>query len=307
MESDRLLVPFFDRPGDALIATDFDGTLAPIVDDPESARMVEGADAVLGDLVERFAEVAVISGRPLSFLEEHLPIDLTLVGNYGLETRRHGERLDKDGAGAWRETIVDVAEQARRHGPDGMEVENKGLSLTLHFRRHPQSATAVDEWARQVAQATGLQLRPAKMSVELHPPIDEDKGTVLSRLAGMHSGPVLFAGDDVGDLPAFDALDRLRDAGRPVLGVMADSPEGSDRVRERADLVLDGPAEVAALFRRLCYRPRLPHDRQLIREPVGRGPGLGGQAEPVGPDPPFVGRPVEGSLEGVAGLVDVER
>ncbi|MCC6185088.1 MAG: trehalose-phosphatase, partial [Microthrixaceae bacterium] len=93
--------------------------------------------------------------------------------------------------------------------------------------------------------ATGLSVRSAKMSVELHPPIDEDKGTVLHRLAGFHTGPVLFAGDDVGDTPAFDALGGLAAAGRPVLAIVVDGPEVPSTLRRRADLLVDGPAEVA--------------------------------------------------------------
>jgi len=89
------------------------------------------------------------------------------------------------------------------------------------------------------------------MSVELHPPIDEDKGTVLLRLAEDRTGPVVYIGDDVGDLPAFDALDTLAAQGRPVVRVAAESEEMVDELRRRADLVLDGPAGVLALLQRL--------------------------------------------------------
>ena len=94
-----------------------------------------------------------------------------------------------------------------------MVVESKGLSLTLHYRHPSRARPAVAEWARQQAARSGLEVRPAKMSVELHPPIAADKGTAVEELvAGLAA--VCFVGDDRGDLPAYDALDRLAAPGR---------------------------------------------------------------------------------------------
>ncbi|MEZ5242855.1 MAG: trehalose-phosphatase [Acidimicrobiia bacterium] len=247
MDRSSLLEPFHTHAADALVAFDFDGTLAPIVEDPDAASPMAGAVSALERLAARVGEVAVVSGRPLDFLERWFPEPsaVTLVGLYGLESRRQGDRADHPSAGVWREVVSDLAERARRHGPDGMDVEPKGLSITLHYRRRPDVEPAVRDWAERAAGATGLSVRSAKMSVELHPPIDEDKGTVLHRLAGFHTGPVLFAGDDVGDTPAFDALGGLAAAGRPVLAIVVDGPEVPSTLRRRADLLVDGPAEVA--------------------------------------------------------------
>ena len=229
---------------DAVVATDFDGTLAPIVDEPAESRLLPGAEQVLLRLHRAVGEVAVVSGRPLGFLQDHCPPGITLVGLYGLESVRGGVRADHPTAGVWRETLADLATAGTRHGPEGMRVESKGLSLTLHYRGRPELAAQVHDYAAEAAQVAGLHLRPARMSVELHPPIDEDKGTVLERLASAHSGPVLYLGDDVGDLPAFDALDRLEDAGRTTLRVVAGSDEMSPELATRADLLLGGPPAV---------------------------------------------------------------
>jgi trehalose 6-phosphate phosphatase len=238
-----LLEAFRGAPGDALVAVDFDGTLSPIVDDPASARPLDGVPEALDRLSRSYGEVAVISGRPLEFLQRWFPepSGVTLVGLYGLEVRRHGEREDHPSSGVWRETMTDVAGLARLQGPAEMDVELKGLSITLHYRRHPEIADQVQAWAEQIAPPAGLRVRAAKMSVELNPPIDEDKGTVLDRLAAEHTGPVLFAGDDLGDLPAMDRLDVLADSGRSVLRVVVDSAEAPDQLRSRADLLVDGP------------------------------------------------------------------
>jgi trehalose 6-phosphate phosphatase len=253
VERDELIRPFRDGPADALVAVDFDGTLSPIVDDPAAARPLDGAPDALDLLSRSYGEVAVISGRPLEFLESWFPAPsgVTLVGLYGLEVRRHGRRQDHPSSGVWRETMADVAGLARLHGPQDMFVELKGLSITLHYRQHPEIGARVQEWARQIAPPAGLRVRDAKMSVELHPPIDEDKGTVLRRLAADHAGPVMFAGDDVGDLPAFALLDELAGAGRGVLRVAVDGPEVPEALTRSADLLVDGPAGTARLIRDL--------------------------------------------------------
>lgn len=243
-----------DPTQDVLLATDFDGTLAPIIDDPSAARPIEGAAAALTGLAATSTEVAVISGRPVDYLLEYFPMGLTLIGLYGLETMRDGERADHPSAGAWRETISDVALSARRHGPAKMRVESKELSLTLHYREHPEIAEDVVAYALGVAEAAGLEARPARMSIELHPPIGENKGTALARLAEDHDGPVVFIGDDVGDLAAFDTLDALAADGRPVLRVAVRSDEMPAPLRERADLLLEGPPGVLEFLRGLRRR-----------------------------------------------------
>jgi trehalose 6-phosphate phosphatase len=252
MDSERFVTDLVADLGDAVIATDFDGTLSPIVDDPEQAELLPGAAEVLMSLGERVGLLAVVSGRPVSFLERRVPPGPTLVGLYGLECVRDGERQDHPTAGVWRETMADVATAAELQGPAGMRVERKGLSLTLHYRGRPDLAEAVEAYSLTTARSAGLQRRTARMSVELHPPIDEDKGTVLARLAEEHSGPVVYLGDDVGDLPAFAALDELEAAGRTVWRVVARSEEMAPELAEQADLLLDGPAGVLELLTRLA-------------------------------------------------------
>ena len=93
-----------------------------------------------------------------------------------------------------------------------MVVEAKGLSLTLHYRTDPGLASQVEALAREVAGASGLVVRVAKMSVELQPPVAADKGKFVRSLAA-HLRSVCYLGDDVGDLTAFSALDDLASLG----------------------------------------------------------------------------------------------
>jgi trehalose 6-phosphate phosphatase len=246
-----VLAPFVERPRRAALLLDFDGTLAPIVDVPAEARPLAGAGEVLALLVARFAVVAVVSGRPASFLEPLLPAGVVITGIYGLETVRDGVRSDHEGAGAWREAVADAARRARENGPVGMAVEPKGLSLTLHYREHPGLGPAVREWAAAEAQRSGLVMRRARMSFELHPPVAVDKGTaVQSLVTGVEA--VCYVGDDRGDLPAFDTLDRLEARGMDVVRVAVASAEAPGDLIDRADLVLDGPHAVLDLLRHLA-------------------------------------------------------
>jgi trehalose 6-phosphate phosphatase len=220
------------------------------VDVAAEARPVDGAVELLDHLAGRLGLVAVMSGRPVDFLRPLLPPSVTLSGLYGLEVVRDGVRSDLPGAGAWREVVADVARISVDRGPEGMVVEPKGLSLTLHYRTRPDVAPAVVAWAETQAARSGLVARPAKMSVELHPPIAADKGTALEALtAGLAA--VCYAGDDQGDLPAFDALDRLAAAGVHTLRVAVVSPEAPPELVERADLLVDDPGGVVDLLRRL--------------------------------------------------------
>jgi len=248
---DAALTPFRSEPAASAVVVDFDGTLAPIVNDPAAARPIEGSTEVLARLVGRYGLVALVSGRPVEFLRPQVPEGVVLAGLYGLEVVRDGQRLDHPGAGAWREVVTDVARSSIDRGPAGMEVESKGLSLTLHYRNHPEIADEVREWARRQAARSGLQPRAAKMSVELHPPIEADKGTALEALVeGLDN--VLYIGDDLGDLPAFDALDRLAREGVTVLRVAVAGDEAPDELVARADLLVDGPPGVLDVLRRLA-------------------------------------------------------
>jgi trehalose 6-phosphate phosphatase len=235
-----------DRPRTAVLL-DFDGTLAPIVEDPAQATPPDGAAEVLRSLHASYGRVAVVSGRPVDYLQAHLPAGPTLVGLYGLETVRDGAVAVHPEAVAWRRVVDDVAAAAVADLPPEVGVEHKGLSLTLHVRSHPELAGAVTAWADAAAARTGLQVRRARMSAELHPPIAADKGTAVDELLdGM--AVACFIGDDVGDLPAFDALDRFAADGGVALRVVVQSAETDPTLVARADALLAGPAAVLVLL-----------------------------------------------------------
>ena len=249
----RLLAPFVDDPARAAVITDFDGTLAGIVDRPEDARPLPGAVEVLGRLASRFGRVGVVSGRPAAFLREHVGAPgVRLVGLYGLEWVDGDRIVTHPDAEPWRAVVDEVVTTAAAHGPDGVRVEHKPLSVTFHYRERPEREHDARSWAEAEAARTGLVLHPARMSFELRPPVDRDKGSAVAD-AAEGSRAACFLGDDRGDLPAFDALDRLAAADHcTVLRVGVRSEEAPAELLERADVVVDGPSGALALLRRLA-------------------------------------------------------
>ncbi len=247
---DAALEPLVAAPARAALLVDFDGTLSPIVANPDAAAALPEARDALAALVGLIGRVAVVSGRPVAFLRAALGIDgVTYVGQYGIE-RWDGERVVTDPrVEPYLVAVEEVALAAERELP-GLRVERKqGVAVVLHWREHPERGPEAEAWTSAAARRSGLARHPAKMAVELRPPVPMDKGRAVAELCtGMDAAA--FAGDDAGDLDAFDALDRL-EGGRGLAAavrIAVRSPEAPAALVERAQIVVDGPAGFAALL-----------------------------------------------------------
>lgn len=233
------------QPSRTALLFDFDGSLAPIVTDPAAAVAVTGARGLLERLGERFARVGIVSGRPLDFLVDHVGSTVALSGLYGIESRIDGVVTEHPDAPAWRAVVRDVVSDGGL--PSGLTLEPKGVSLTVHYRSRPDLEPDAHRWGSATAASTGLQLRPAKASLELHPPIDASKASAVRILADACT-TVSYVGDDVGDLPAFAALDEMAATGVTTVKIVCGGPELPGEVAAAADLLLPDPAAVVALF-----------------------------------------------------------
>ncbi|HET9060971.1 MAG TPA: trehalose-phosphatase [Acidimicrobiales bacterium] len=248
-----LWAPWWRDPHSGGLFTDFDGTISAIVDEPADAVPLQGMRDVLSAIAGSLRCVAVVSGRPVAFLEKHLGRvpNLHLVGIYGMETLRDGRRQVDAEAAKWAPVVDAVAARAEVELGSGVELEHKGLSLVLHARRRPEVMGPALAWASDAAARTGLSAKPGRMSVELLPPVGADKGSVVSRLSeGLAA--VAFLGDDSGDVSAFDSLEPLRSGGVATLRVVAASQESPPALLERADVVVDGPPGVLGLLQQLA-------------------------------------------------------
>lgn len=148
----------------------------------------------------------------------------------------------------------------RLGAPEGTWTEDKGRSLAVHTRRAADPDGALEQLRMplgELAAEHGLAVEPGRMVVELRPP-GVDKGAALTGfLAERAAGSVLYAGDDLGDLAAYAAVEKLRGEGLPALLVYSGPVTGEPPVREladRADLVVAGPGGVAALLEQLYER-----------------------------------------------------
>jgi trehalose 6-phosphate phosphatase len=224
-------------PERAAVLLDVDGTLAPIVERPEDAAVPEETRAILRDLVARYALVAAVTGRPRALGRD-------LVGVQGVEVvGSHGLELEPE-ADEWRARLQDF-----RRTVD-WPVENKGLGLSYHYRRHedPDRARAELEKIAERARTVGLRARFGRMVLELLPPLDANKGTaVRALLEGPRLTRALFAGDDTTDLDAFGAVEELEVG----VKVAVASDEAPPELLARADIVVSGPPGLIELLRTL--------------------------------------------------------
>jgi trehalose 6-phosphate phosphatase len=245
------LAPLASAPKRTALFLDFDGTLSAIVPDPRDARPLPEVPALLADLASVFELVAVISGRPTSFLADALgqPHGVTLAGLYGLERALQGPEH-----AAWTDVIDEVVREAEATAPPGIYVEPKGLTVTLHWRHAPAEKEWVLAFADRAAADHDLLVHEGRHERELRPPLQVDKGTVVLSLAAELAGRLDNAaafGDDIGDLPAFEALTRLTKPDGTslyVVRVAAVDTESPRQVADVADLTVPGATGAVSLL-----------------------------------------------------------
>ncbi|MFJ8926248.1 trehalose-phosphatase [Streptomyces sp. NPDC102364] len=253
------------HPRQGIVAIDFDGTLAPIVPDPDQARAHPDVVPALAALAPKVAAIAVVTGRPASVAVRHGGFSgvpglehLVVLGHYGAErwdavTGTVSAPAPHPGVATVRAELPGVlAESNLWHDT---YIEEKGRAVAVHTRRAKDPQAAFDtlrEPLAELATRHGLIVEPGRMVLELRPP-GVDKGVALTeyvREVGAES--VLYAGDDLGDLPAFAAVEKLRSDGVPGLLVAADTVV--TELADRADLLVEGPGELAAFFSGLAQR-----------------------------------------------------
>jgi trehalose 6-phosphate phosphatase len=241
------LRPLAEHASRSVFLVDFDGSLAPIVDDPAAAVPLPEARDALRALVPLLARVAVVSGRPVEYLVDALALTgVIYVGHYGLQRWEAGAVRTDPRVDPHVGAVAAVAGAAARELP-GVRIERKGtVSVVLHWRGRPELADDARAWAERAAAEHGLVLHPGRMVVELRPPVAVDKGTVVEELTAGHDAAA-FAGDDAGDLAAFAALEHLVAHGAlaHAVRIAVRSPEEPPELAAQADVAVDGPAGLA--------------------------------------------------------------
>jgi trehalose 6-phosphate phosphatase len=225
------------EPRHAAILLDIDGTLAPIVDNPEESRVPDETRAELRRLAAKYALVGCLTGRTAAQAFEIVGVDeIEYIGEHGLELSEEAEE--------WIDRLDEICRESF------WPAERKRLTVAFHYRsvEDEDAAVAQLEQIAERAREEGLVAKWGRKVLEVRPPVDAHKGTaVVHMLRRRGIDRALFAGDDLTDLDAFRAMDDL------PLGVKiaVASEEGPTELAAEADIIVGGPAELLELLRHL--------------------------------------------------------
>jgi len=254
--------------GRVVVGLDFDGVLSPIVADPAAAVIHPDGPRTLVALAEQVRGVAVITGRParqaielgrLAEVGEQLAAEgrsLHLLGQYGNErwSSADGQVVSPPPPAGLAEFHRELPELLAAAGASDAFVEDKGLAVAVHTRRLEEPVDALERLLpllTEAAQRHDLAVEPGRMVIEVRAP-GMHKGQALRTVhAELGAHGVVFAGDDLGDVEAFRAVDALREQGCPGLLICSGSEEQRALV-ELSDIVVDGPGGVLSLLRQLA-------------------------------------------------------
>ena len=232
------------RPGRVLLATDFDGTLAPIVPRPDAAEILPASLSLIDRLIEFGVHVAVISGRANHDLRLRLPVSPTrILGENGMGhitalERTALERFNRKAG--W--LIAPMP---------GVWMECKPGSTSLHYRSAPDSGPALLTTVLPIANRLGLAATRGRMVIEVAPRRCDKSRAMAVLIAGIQPSAVIYAGDDEPDRTVFRLL---RDSPRRHLAVGVSSEERPVESFQDCDLVVEGPEGMADFLHRLLER-----------------------------------------------------
>ncbi len=248
----NLIAAFTGDPAGSALLLDFDGTLTPIERDPEVPRLREDQIDLLHLLSLSLGTVAIVSGRTGDFLVGRLGFDthpqtrLVAFGRGGLDAIDATGTITSNRAFTrWDTPMRALAVEARSAAPLAW-IEEKGVVLTFHWRRAPETEPVLRDIALRAVEHLGLVAREAKQSIEVFPPGVPGKPDVVRALAEGRRILAYF-GDDTGDLEAYDAIDRLGSAITTFRGCVK-GDEVPPGMQERADVVLDSSVETFELL-----------------------------------------------------------
>ncbi|MGH7763687.1 MAG: trehalose-phosphatase [Candidatus Dormibacteraceae bacterium] len=225
-------------PGEVILVTDFDGTLADVVPDPAQAAGRPEALEALERLTGLLADVIVLSSRTQTDLQERIPVpNLRLIGDSGMALPRHAQRQSLE------QFNYDVSRLLER--TPGAWLEKKPASSAVHFRNANMSGEEMMALLTPLLDGGRLAAALGRKVVEVHAP-KAGKGSALSALLPAEDpGGVVCFGDDENDRSMFEYVSGLE---VPHMCVGVDSPEAPKDLFDRCDLVVTGPAEAAALL-----------------------------------------------------------
>lgn len=240
------------HPDRTILGLDFDGTLSPIVPDPDRAFAHPESIAALRRIAPHLQQVAIITGRPalkavdLGGLATGTGLEhLVVMGQYGVE--RWDAKTGEVVSPPVPETIAAVKQAlpalvAEAGHPDAW-IEDKGRAVAVHTRRLPDPGAALADLTGPVealARAHDLHLEPGKNVLEIRASGFDKGGAVRDLAQRLDPATFVYAGDDLGDIAAYDAVEELRGQGRTTVLVFPEVPGEPSPLAARADVVVNG-------------------------------------------------------------------
>jgi trehalose 6-phosphate phosphatase len=236
------------------LITDVDGTISPIVDVPDKARVTSRNLELLAELEAQLPLVAVVSGRSAEDVSQRVGLPgLVYIGNHGMEKWQGGEVMISSAVAAYQENLSAAAPEIRKMLVEGMRFEDKGATLSVHYRQTRDPEKIMKELTpvmRGIAEKHGLRLTQGRMVFEFRPPVKIDKGTAFEELVNSYQlESVFYLGDDTTDVAVFHAVRRLRESGGCLAyGLGVESQGTPQAVLTEADYLIQEVAGVESFL-----------------------------------------------------------
>lgn len=236
------------------LITDVDGTISPIVDRPDDAYVTARNIELLTALCEILPLVAAVSGRSAGDIHGRVGVpQMEYIGNHGLERWQDGEAVIMPTVAEFRPDIEAAKAAVEQQAPEGVWVEDKQATLSIHYRQAVKAESFADAFRptmEKIAAEHGVRLFEGRMIFELRPPVEANKGTALQTLIDEYElEAAVFLGDDVTDVDAMHVGAALREAGRCyVLSVGVSADETPLAVTEAADMFAESISGVESFL-----------------------------------------------------------
>lgn len=228
------------------LVSDFDGTLSPIVNDPDSALPDPKIPPLLAELRDDLLSVAVLSGRSVEDVSQRVGVPgLVFIGNHGFERFQNGKVVVPEQAKPYQKAVNKSAKKIRRNLLPGMRVENKGITLSVHYRQAEDEETVREKFLpklRDWSDKYGLTLFQGRKVFELRPPVEIDKGTAFIQfIEDFKVQSAVYLGDDTTDASVLEAAKKLRETGKcEAYGIGVHSQNTPAEIHLHEDYSVDG-------------------------------------------------------------------
>ena len=236
------------------LVTDVDGTISPIVDVPDEARVTPRNLELLATLGAQLTLMAVVSGRSAEDVYQRVGLPgLVYIGNHGMEQWENEKLFVSPTAAAYRDNLLAATPEIKQVLVSGMHFEDKGATVSVHYRQtsHPEKvARELTPIMQSIAEKHGLHLTQGRMVFEFRPPVKIDKGTAFEELVKAHRLEAAFyLGDDTTDVAVFLAARRLRERGQCLAYGLGVASQGTPQaVLTEADYLVQGVAGVESFL-----------------------------------------------------------